>query len=280
MKIIVAGVSSRVSKSGLILGFSLFFSLVSYAKIPIYQSKNLDSLITGKKIEFFADIIDEPDNLRFGIANNDTSLCLQVLFSDRRSLMKFVSGGLTIFFDPSGKKKRTNKIIIEKDENQKLDIPAMMVQMRNPRVAGGQNLTAIVELVYNKVKWITKDNEFDFYRSLTKSPIRVEMITDKPSELLLEIVMPLKELALSETTPLSIGIETGTITMGGMSGSPSGGNMSSGSAPGGGGMGGRGGGGGGGGRSGSQKDFNGVTQQGGGSSSAMEPVKLWFQVQM
>jgi hypothetical protein len=113
---------------------------------------------------------------------------------------------------------------------------------------------------------------------LVKEPILVEFSSNENNSLILLVKLPLSEIPiLLGSNNFSIGIETGTMSMSGMSGgqapasglksrSRQGGGMRGGS------MGGRGSGGGM--RGGGQRPAS------GGGSSSMSPISLWFQVQL
>ena len=133
-----------------------------------------------------------------------------------------------------------------------------------------------------KVTWKKNEKEFVFYRSTFINSIQVNLESNSPSELIVTIQMPKKELEIEDNNLLSIGVETGTKSS--SVNRPM--TVSSGSMQGrsGGGGGGRGGGMG----SGSGKGRGGMSsgmQPGSGQGAnrgqiSTQPFKFWFQVQL
>ena len=265
----------------LLIGTLLFSSCT---KLPVYKSK---TYVAPEKEDFLNPIsshFDKKTNIGFEVANNDTNLFIRAVFHDRQSYMKIMRGGLTVYFDPSGKKKKQYQLKIERAQKQKIDMASMMSQMGMNPSARAQDLPAVIDATYNKVTWDKDGDEFVFYRNILKDPIQVDLSPNKTNELVLEIKMPLKEIPLEAGQNLfSLGIESGSMPSNSMTGSRPNSGMrggSSGSRPSGGGRssGGGGGRGGGGGMGGGKS--SGGSRPGGGSPSGMEPIKIWFQVQL
>ncbi len=262
--------------------FILLISIVvvfsSCGKLPIYESKTYN--IAPEKDEFSNPLIsnyDKKTNIGFEIANNDTNLYIKAVFYDRQSYIKIMRGGLIVCFDPSGKKKKQYMLKIERTKEQKIDMASMMSQMGMNPSARSQDLPAVINNTFTKVTWDKNGDEFIFYRNILRDPISVDLGPNNTNELVLEIKIPLKEIPLEAGQNLfSLGIESGAISTSGMQGSRPSGGMHDGGGRGGGGGGGRGGMGGGmgGGKSG------GGQRPGGGAPAGMEPIKLWFQVQL
>ena len=256
----------------------------SCAKLPLYNSKEH---VQNQEEEFLNPIAsnyDSKTNISFNVSNNDTNIYISAVFHDRQSYIKIMRGGLIVYFDPSGKKKKQYQLKIERSQDQKIDMAAMSSRMGMDPSAKAQDLPAVIDASFTKVTWDKgDDNEFVFYRNMLKDPISVELGSNQASEFVLEIKMPLKELPLEAGQNLfSMGIESGAISTSGMQRSPSSSAMR---GSGGGGGGGRSGGGGGGsgGRSGggmSGGKSGGGSRPSGGAPSGMEPIKLWFQVQL
>lgn len=262
------------------LFFSIVFLFASCAKLPVYQSKTYAQAENNDFLNPLSANFDKKNNISYGVANDDTHFYIQVIFQNRESLMKIMRGGLTVYFDPSGKKKKDYQLKIEKAEVQLSEYELMNRQenrkLNNPQ----QNMPATIDAMYNKVTWDKNGDKFVFYRNLQQEPIAVSLGPNKQNQLMLEIKMPLSELALTDgQNHFSVGIETRSLSTGNMGGGrPSGGMRPSG----GGGMGGRGGGGmgGRGGRSGGGMHSGGGSRPSGGSSSGMEPISIWFKVQL
>lgn len=257
----------------LILSSVIFFS--SCSKIPIYESKEY---VQPKNQDFLNSITfnyDTKTNIAFKVANNDTNLYIQAVFHDRQSYIKIMRGGLTVYFDPTGKKKKQYRLKIERTQKQKIDMASMMSQMGMNPAARAQDLPSVINATYTKVTWDKDGNEFVFYRNLIKDPISVDLSPNQTNELVLEIKIPLKEIPLELGQNLfSLGIESGAISTSTMQGSRPNSGMRGGGGSGSRSGGGRGGGGMGGGKSG------GGSRPGGSPQSGMEPLKLWFQVQL
>lgn len=264
----------------------IFFGLLilsSCAKLPIYESKDYVQPKQEVFLSPMSSYFDEKSNIHFGVADNDTNLYIQAIFHDRRSYTKIMRGGLTVYFDPSGKKKKEYQLKIERLKEQNIDLALMAQKMGIDPGARQNEMAAVIGATYNKVTWDKNGKEFVFYRNLIKDPIRVELGPNDLKELVLEIKIPLKEIPFEAGQDIfSLGIESGEISSGGMSGQRPGGGKSGGGSRGGGnsGMRGSGGGGRGGGGGGMHSGGGGGSRPSGSSSSGMDPVKVWFQVEL
>lgn len=262
---------TRNKKMALIALVAIVFS--SCAKLPVYKSKDYVQPEQEEFLNPMSSHFDEKTNIGFKIADNDTNLYIQAVFRDRRSYSKIMRGGLNVFFDPEGKKGKDYQLKIERLKEQNIDLALMTQRGANPS-ALQNDMATVIGATFNKVTWDKNGKEFVFYRNLIKEPIRVELGSNELNELVLEIKIPLTEIPLESGQNLfSLGIESGSIQTssnggqrpsGGMSGGHGRGGMGGGSRGGGGGM--RGGGG------GSRPSVD--------SSSGMEPVKVWFQVEL
>ncbi len=273
----------RITIIFLILSSVIFFS--SCAKLPVYQSQKN---VSNEKENFINPLhtsFDKKSNISYGVANDTTHIYVQAIFRERENLMKIMRGGLTVYFDPDGKKKKKYELKIEKTEVQLTEYE-MMIRQGNSNLSNPQqNMPATIDLMFNKVTWDKDGDKFVFYRNMQKEPIAINLGPNKQNDLMLEIKMPLSELPISkDQSLLSIGIESSSVTSGNMSGQRPNAGMSGGGSRGGGGGGGRGGGGGGGGRGGgggmSGGKSGGGSRPSGSLQSGMEPLKLWFQVQL
>lgn len=251
--------------------FAIIFLLASCAKLPVYKSKNYNESDNNDFLNPLSANFDKNNNIRFEVSDNDTHLFLQFVFHDQLSLMKIMRGGLNLYFDPIGKKNQNYLLKIEKSEVQQTEFSLLSRQMKGESGGGPQNMAGTIGAMFNKITWDKNGKQFVFYSNLVKDPVSVELSTNKHNELILDVKMPLNEIALTEKENLlSIGLETNSVSMGGMSSGRSSGSMRSG------GMGGSGKGGGG--MSGGMS--SGGKRPGGSSPSGVQPIKLWFQVQL
>ncbi len=261
----------------LLLSAIVFFS--SCAKLPVYESQKY---IADEKEDFVNPLsanFDKKNNISYGVANDTTHFYVQAIFRDRENLMMIMRGGLIVYFDPEGKKKKKYQLKIEKAEVQLTEYEMMTRQgnrnLSNPQ----QNMPATIDLMFNKVTWDKNGDKFVFYRNLQREPIAVNLGPNKQNELMLKLKIPLSELPLSKNQNMfSVGIESGSVAMGNMSGQRPNAGMSGSGSRGGGGRSGGGGGGSGGGMSGGKS--GGGSRPGGSPTSGIEPIKLWFQVQL
>lgn len=264
--------SMKITPFLLLIIITLLFS--SCAKLPVYESKIYVPSEKENLLNPLTSNYDKKTNIQIGIANNDSILYIQAIFHDKQSYKKIMRGGLTVFFDPLGKKKKNYQLKIEKTEVQLTEYELMTRQRNNNLNNPQQNMPSTIDMMYNKVTWDKNGDKFVFYRNLQNKPIGVKLGANKQNELLLEIEIPLKEIPLETGQNLfSIGIESSSVESGNMSGQRPSAEMSSGgSRSGGGGRGGGGGGGMSGGKSGGSRPA--------GSSSEMESIKIWFQVEL
>jgi hypothetical protein len=198
--------------------------------------------------------------------------------------MKLMRGGLNFYFDPTGKKKRSCSLKIEKE-----DMPQSgMGRMPADRNRTGQdqrmrNPATMIDQVLQKATLTKNGQPFVFNRILSKNPIKIDFSDNEQNQLVFELSIPMNEIPLEDGQKIfSLGIETGEIEQGGFAGSGSGpggpGGMGGGMS------GGRSGGGGGGRMSGGRMGGPGGGMGGQsamqGDSSAFTPIKLWFLVEL
>ncbi|NQU88741.1 MAG: hypothetical protein HQ541_23605 [Mariniphaga sp.] len=265
--------------------FAFIFLFASCAKLPVYKSKTYTQSENNDFLNPLSANFDKKNNIRFDVSDNDTNLFLQFVFHDQLSLMKIMRGGLNLYFDPQGKKNKNYLLKIEKSEVKQTEFNFLSRQMKSESGNGQQNMAGNIGASFNKITWDKNGKQFVFYSNLVKDPISVKLSINKHNELILDVKMPLSEIAITEKENLlSIGLETNSVSMGGMSSGRSSGSMRSsssggsrmGSSGGGmrsGGMGGRSGGGGG-------KSTGNSRSSGGSSPSGMEPIRIWFQIQI
>ncbi len=262
-------------RSGNMVGYILLalFSM-SCAKLPVYQSQNL----SGKPSPEFSAIptthFDEKNNIRYGVAVNDTNFFLTATLSDRTSYARIMRSGLNLYFDPQGKKSKKYALKIERSPDQ---LSRQNIQGRptlDPAMQG--NMAAAINSVLKKVTWDANGEEFTFYRSPHLYAIEINFSTNEYNELVFELQMPLKEIPVAEDRTFAAGLETGnsvpTMIGSGSMSNYSGSGRGRGS---GGGMGGMSGGGGRGSGRGSQ--MKGMQQHPTGSSSS-SAISSWFKV--
>jgi hypothetical protein len=271
------------------LGIPAFFILsLIYAanaankELPVYQSSPFNPATVNAKPEQVAVNYDKKAHLMFGTAYCDTVFFVRVIFLDKNNFMKLVRGGIFVYFDPEGKKKKSNFFKLERYEWEKKDI-GKMPDPRTMKAGGQRDMDPVMMITRSLMKatWTKKDQSVIFDRNMKKDPIRTEFLKNDQDQLVFELELRMSEMPLVQgQKQFSIGIETGDISEGfqsggarGRDGMPGeGGNMGEGSRGGGGGSGMPGGrmGGPGGGRGGS-----GPTE---GSAPDTTPMKLWFMV--
>ncbi len=260
----------KITTSILLVSAIVFFS--SCSKMPVYKSNaytqsNQD--LSGQHTLNY----DKKSNVNFAVSHDENDFYLEAIFYDAKSYQKIMRGGLNVYFDPSAKKKKHYQLKIERSEKQP-NKSSMSREMQTNAGRSRNNLPAIIDATLLKVTWDKDGDEFVFYRNLIKDPIRVELGPNEQNNLVLAVKIPMKELPLAAGQNLfSLGIETGSVSSPGMGGQRPGGGMSGGK-----GGGGRGHGGGGGGMKGGGGMHGGGMQ--GGTPSGMDPLRLWFQVEL
>lgn len=262
--------------------FKTFFVLAiivlfaACTKLPIYKSENLSSDTEMELPKINSNYFDKNNNVHFGIAHNDTHIFMKIIFHEEQSLIKIMRGGLNLYFDPEGNKKKNYELKIERTQKEPIDKTAFSQQDISSPSGRQKNLPSIIDKIFTKVTWDANGKERIFYRDIQKHIIEVDFQPNVYNELVLLVAMPLSELPLADTNLLSMGIETGSVS------SPSG-NKPSGNMHSSGKMGGRGGGMGGGGSrngGGGMRGSGGGGSPQGGSSQNASPLKIWFQVEL
>ena len=248
--------------------------LASCSQLPVYKSKNYEQNGINKSPNSIADMYDKKANVYYGFANDKSHFYIQAVFSDRESLMKIMRGGLIIYFDPNGKKKKDYQLKIEKTDQLQNDYTMLSTQRPNPVKGERQSMPSTIAMVLNKVTWNKSGKEFVFYRNMQKEPVLVELLPAEQEQLILAIKMPLSEIPLSAGNSMfSVGIATGKDDLKGLNGNrPDGigegmrpeGGMGGGIRPGGG-MGGSGG-----------RPAGAPSS----SSSGMSSIEIWCKIQL
>ena len=274
----------------MLLAICMIFLLSSCAKMPVFESKSTEPEKEVNSTLKIADHSDAKKNIDFGIANDNSNLYLQVNFHKQDDLMKIMRGGLHVYFDPSGKKKKNNALVIERirrgrPESNNLTHDDLINMAMNNQAVGNRvqgpggfnsNVAELITKELEKVTWKKNDKEVTFYRNENNNPIVVDLESNSPIELVLTVKIPLTEISVNPGEMVAIGIETGTPGNGQArsASTPQNGGMSGGM---GGGGGGRGGGRGGGGNMGGGGMPGGAMGPG---QSSVQPYRFWFLAQL
>lgn len=287
----------------------------SCAKLPIYESKNVNPPVPVDSKLKLADKEDSKKHLDYGVATDDANLYLQVCFHDQKNMSQMLSGGLNIYIDKTGKKKRDCVLSIENSPGMQAGPGKMKgsehgeTNRNNPPERGQQgmpemqksgeqgqgemkesqdmnaNVPMKVSRELNRIT-LTKDDEITFYSSLYDDKVVVKAEPYNFTQLMLTVKIPFSEIDVQRGEQLALGIETGKSSdseENQQGSSPEEGGMSGGpggSAGGGpGGSMGMGGGPGGGGPGGMQGGGMGGGMQSSSQSSG-SPLKFWFLTQL
>nr|WP_321355826.1 hypothetical protein [uncultured Draconibacterium sp.] len=196
-------------RSGKIIAyiFLTLFSL-SCAKLPVYQSQDL----SGKPTPEFSTIptthFDKKNNIRYGVAENDTNFFYTATLSDRNSYSRIMRGGLNLYFDPQGKKGKKYALKIERSTDQLKQQKLQGRKSQDPAMQG--NIAAAINTTLKKVTWDANGEEFTFYRSPHLYAIEINFTTNDYNELVLELQMPLKEIPVAADQTFAAGLEIGS----------------------------------------------------------------------
>ena len=253
------------------------FSLLSCSRLPIYKINHGEILNRESELNPSHIFYDKKENLSLAVSEDKTNLYMQTVFHNRESLMKIMRGGLIIYFDPQGKKKKDYMLKIERGEGQQSGYERSASTMEGNMQNRQLNMSSAIARMLNKVTWNKAGKEFVFYRDLLKDPIEVDFSSSKENELQLNIRIPKDELPFkTDQQAFSLGIESGTAPSSGQvkSGMQGNGMSRGGGMRPGGGMGRAGGPGAG------MRGGGGGMPQKGTSSSAMSPIRIWLHVQM
>ena len=139
----------RITIIFLLLSTVIFFS--SCSKLPVYNSQKY---VANEKEDFINPLsanFDKKNNISYGVANDDTHLYVQAIFRKRESFMKIMRGGLTVYFDQEGKKKKKYQLKIEKSEVQLTDYELMTRQGNYNLNNQQQNMPATIDIMFNKI---------------------------------------------------------------------------------------------------------------------------------
>lgn len=258
-------------RSGKMIGyiFLVLFSL-SCAKIPVYQSQNLSGKPTPEYSTIPTTHFDKKNNIRYGVAKNDTNFFFTATLSDRTNYPRIMRGGLNLYFDPQGKRSKKYVLKIERSPDQLSRQNLQGRQTPDPSMQG--NMAAAINGALKKVTWDANGEVFTFFRSPHMYAIEVKFTSNNSNELVLELLMPLKEIPVAGDEIFSIGLEPGSSAppMRG-SGSISGHSSTGRGRGSGGGMGGRSGGGG---HGGQMKSM----QQHPTGTSSSAAISSWFKI--
>ncbi|MCY1722880.1 hypothetical protein OU798_21205 [Prolixibacteraceae bacterium Z1-6] len=100
----------------------------SCSKLPINKSERISCLTEPNFPEIKTENHDKGNTINYGIANNDSALYLKAIFHKEEDLMKIMHGGISIYFDPEGKKGKEYNLKIERGEKQAMQQPAQKLR--------------------------------------------------------------------------------------------------------------------------------------------------------
>jgi hypothetical protein len=138
-----------VNKSFLITFFyfvSVLLMFSSCATLPISQSKALSENDQESFVRFY----DKENNIKYGVANNDSVFYLQAEFNDPRNLVKILHGGITIYFDKEGKKKKDCSLKLEKTDGVNSNLLMRQGDKEQGQLRQVQNIIFAIDKSYEK----------------------------------------------------------------------------------------------------------------------------------
>ncbi|MFC1729694.1 hypothetical protein ACFL6I_05100 [candidate division KSB1 bacterium] len=258
-------------KNWILLSNMLILVLSSCVKLPIHESKWYDENSFNNT---FYKFYDADNKLRYDVFNDNENVYLRLNSSDRNTIFKILGGGLSIYFDSTGKKKQVvylNFPIQNKGNKPHNDNR----QNRMDRNSINSFTANTIERIPPNAIFINESGTkvFDYRKGYEGIDIVVDV--DSTGSFYYYLTMPIEKIinsGFTNETEFSIGFNTGSIDM------PTSGNrMDSGSKM----PGGRNGipvssmpGGGHGGRPQRNMDQDGIMQQ------FTKPIKIWFKVRL
>jgi len=291
----------------------------SFAKVPLYKSKNVKPPVSIDSKLKIADKEVSKKHLDYGVATDGANLYIQICFHDQKNMSQMLSGGLNIYIDNTGKKKKNCVLTIqnspEMQSGQGKAQGSGSVEMKGgtPPERGGQgmpemqksgesqgpgerqdaqetnaNIPMQVSRKLNRIT-LTKDDEITFYSPMYDDKVVIKLEPYNFTQLMFTAKIPFSEIHAQAGEKLALGIETSKSSGSGETqqssnshdGEMSGGTGGPGGGPGGG-MG-MGGGPGGPGGSGGPGGMSGGGMSGGMQSNTQSTgsaLKFWFLVQL
>ncbi len=215
---------------------------------------------------------DSESMIGYRISNDNSTLTLRMATHEKSSIMKILRTGLTVYFDPSGKKKKTIAIKYPSEQKgQQLQKEKGQKQTENKR-PGQIPLEEMIQKAPDLILYMNKDTTIHYSR-LTNPPVNVKLSTIHEGELTYELTIPIQLISSNGLDNISIGVESGSFDPLSASDSPQAGN---GGRP----SGGRGG------SSGTRPGGGGGRTSGNGNPTSTEnskllnPIKFWFQLKL
>ncbi|MEM9023121.1 MAG: hypothetical protein AAGB22_05235 [Bacteroidota bacterium] len=174
---------------------------------------------------------DQESRLVYNVTHDDENLHVRLKARDRTAILKILRTGLTIYFDPAGKKDRTMYVQypLAKDRKTTRD------QFPNPGQNGAPppELRALLDELPKQAVFQSAAGTERFDVLLSASGIKITLQQVDNAELLYDLVIPQARLAeggLEGLSNLSVGIISGSVSIplqqrGGPSGVPTGGAL-------------------------------------------------------
>lgn len=145
---------------------------------------------------------DREHKVAYWVENNDTEIHLKLGFYKQSNIEKVLSGGLSVYFDVKGKKKK-NVLLNYPLRNERRRIPP---QRENVQRNEPQKMASAVFVYFDKAK------RFDVNES--NNDIAIKLYSEKKGELLYDLVIPVRLIrpnGLDDLSKLSIGVVSGAI---------------------------------------------------------------------
>lgn len=130
--------------------FVTLLILCSCARLPIYESLEYATTDSNNFLNPVSSHFDKKFNINYGVANNDSDLFIQAIFHDRASYMQMMRGGLTVYFDPTGKKKKSNKLKIERFISPNANQRQQEQRPGSTQGVGQTNMVRMINQTYKK----------------------------------------------------------------------------------------------------------------------------------
>ncbi|MDX8338727.1 hypothetical protein SLH46_06015 [Draconibacterium sp. IB214405] len=226
------------------IGVSVFAValLSSCAKLPVYQSKSVAGPLPVNSSSEIANEYNPKKHIDYGVSTDNENLYLQLCFHDQKHMAKMLEGGLNIYLDKSGKKKKDCVLVIEKSPNmQKGNIEGEGMKcpgqgdgpsggnrenpqggMERPEMGGAggdkpemrneggltDNIPSQICKKLNLVSLEKNQNEIIYYSTMFKDKVEVKFEPYNFTYLMLSVRIPYDEINIRPGEELALGIET------------------------------------------------------------------------
>ena len=151
---------------------------------------------------------DSKSQIRYRVSNDDENIHLNIKTNHEPTIAKILRAGMTVYFDPSGRKKKNIYV------NYPIGSPQDLQQVKPMRIGGKKaDLKTLINSTSTGVQWVQNEKKQSFTTLNPPANIQLSIKANESKELEYDLIIPFTQISTSGKAGLlnlTIGVVTGS----------------------------------------------------------------------